>query len=129
GLPVAGDDRHDYVPVGGAAGFIDGGGAVSVTGEGQANPAPAVGSQGLGVGGTAAVVAVHAVGLGRQHPDIRLEPPEQLRRRFEGGAVGTVEGDLETAQAVDGHVGEVVDVLVESIGVDEADSDGAVDGG
>ena len=68
--------------------------------------------QALQMGGAAAVVDVHTVGLAVDEVRLHLELGEQVRGRGGGGAVGAVDEDPQAAQIVLNGVGQVLDILI-----------------
>ena len=63
------------------------------------------------MGGAAAVVDVHAVGVLVDEVGVGLEPAEQLRRGGAGGAVGAVHQDVEPRQVALNGGGHEIDIV------------------
>ena len=71
------------------------------------------------MGGAAAIIDVGPIGRVSEHTQVCLEPGEEHRGGLEGRPIGAVESDLEAAQLVFGDSGEVIDVALQGIAVEE----------
>ena len=117
---VANNDNSSS-PVATAPGVVDGEKAIGVAVEGEAEVGTArhdLGGEGFGVGGTAAVVDVGAVGVVGDGVHLGAEARQHLGRDGRGGAVGAVDHDAHAGEVAPlEHLDEMVHVAPPGVGL------------